>query len=86
MFELRVYKEAFKFLGRCQPDDKDRVVSAVKKLCEDPFRRDLDVKRLHGQLAGLYRLRVGDIRVVYELDQPEQVVTVHGISYRGSSY
>lgn len=86
MFELMVHKEAVKFLGRCNPDDKDRVVSAVKRLCEDPFRPDLDVKKLHGQLAGLYRLRVGDMRVVYEFSQTEQMITVHGISCRGSSY
>jgi mRNA interferase RelE/StbE len=41
---------------------------------------------LSGDLAGLYKLRVGDYRVVYEILHPEQVIVVHLIGHRREIY
>jgi len=39
-----------------------------------------------GDLAGLYKLRVGDYRVVYEVLHSEQVIVVHLIGHRREIY
>jgi mRNA interferase RelE/StbE len=41
---------------------------------------------LAGDLAGLYKLRVGDYRIAYQLLRSEQVIVVHLIGHRREVY
>jgi mRNA interferase RelE/StbE len=41
---------------------------------------------LSGDLAGLYKFRVGDYRIVYEVLSAEQVIMVHSIGHRREIY
>ena len=53
-------------------------------LAIDPLRPNNNVKALKGQSA--YRLRVGDWRVIYELEHNRLVVYVVNIGPRGGIY
>lgn len=44
-------------------------------LGDDPYRQDADVKKLTGP-SGLYRLRVGNHRVAYQINDGELVILV----------
>ncbi len=60
-----------------------RVLAACERLGEDPFPRQA------AKLSGadrLYRLRVGDYRIVYEVDTRGKAVTVHYVRHRGTAY
>ncbi len=39
-----------------------------------------------GDLAGFYKLRVGDYRVLYEILQDEQTIVIHMIGHRREIY
>jgi len=41
---------------------------------------------LSGPLADLYKLRVGDYRVLYDILQQEQVIVVHRVRHRREVY
>jgi len=41
---------------------------------------------LAGELSGLFKLRVGDYRVVYELLHAETAVVIHAIGHRRDIY
>lgn len=41
---------------------------------------------LTGKLAGLYKLKIGDWRVIYEIKHDEKVVTVHKVGHRREVY
>ena len=43
-----------------------------------------DVKILHGDLAGAFRLRLGDYRVLFTLE--EDVMRVFGVRHRSKAY
>lgn len=59
-----------------------RILKAVEgRLMTEPGRYGL---RLRRSLSGLWKLRVGDYRVVYELR--DKVVTVWAIRHRGTVY
>jgi mRNA interferase RelE/StbE len=50
---------------------------------------NLDVIRpevLTGELAGFYKLRVGDYRVIYEILHDVQTVVIHAIGHRSEIY
>jgi mRNA interferase RelE/StbE len=45
-----------------------------------------NIKLLKGELSGYYRYRVGDYRVIYEIDEHSKVVTVVLIGHRSRVY
>jgi len=64
-----------------------RIKHGLKKLESDPFRArpKADIKKLHGpEKPFLYRLRVGDYRVIYFVLGNEVKVT--DIIHRGKGY
>ena len=68
--------QAEKFL-RKQPDQvQQRIVAAIRGL---PLSGD--IKKLKGSCD--YRLRVGDMRIVYDIDHIEKVVYIKAIDSRG---
>lgn len=46
----------------------------------------LRLEALTGDLAGLYKLRVGDYRVIYEVLWDEQTIVIHAIGHRREIY
>jgi mRNA interferase RelE/StbE len=60
-----------------------RVVAHIEQLQNDPLPQP-SVK-LQGA-ERLYRLRVGDYRIVYELDREARLITIHYIRYRREVY
>jgi mRNA interferase RelE/StbE len=46
----------------------------------------VNFKSLEGNLSGLYKLRVGDWRVIYEVNHNDKVVTVHKVGHRKEIY
>ncbi|WP_405457655.1 type II toxin-antitoxin system RelE/ParE family toxin [Streptomyces sp. NBC_00101] len=52
-----------------------RILAALTALGEDPYREDADVKKLVGS-SGLYRLRVGNHRVAYQVENDRLVILV----------
>ncbi len=42
--------------------------------------------RLRGKLEGRYRLRVGDIRIIYRVEREERLVIIEAIGSRSDIY
>ncbi|MBI4449655.1 type II toxin-antitoxin system RelE/ParE family toxin [Candidatus Uhrbacteria bacterium] len=61
-----------------------RVIAHIKALALDPRPQD-KVKKLKGAET-LYRIRVGDYRVVYAVDDTARVVTVTRVQHRREVY
>lgn len=89
-FEVRLHRKAAKALKELDRGTRSRVVDALHGLEADPFRPrpGADIKKLHGTKgrADAYRLRVGNLRVVYEIDTGERVVLVTFILPRKIAY
>ena len=74
-------KPAEKFIVKLPQPEKKRVLRAISKL---PYEGD--IKRLQGEKShGLLRLRVGDYRVIYTIDDGLLVVCVTDAGNRGRS-
>jgi mRNA interferase RelE/StbE len=56
----------------------------IDRLAADPYGTPLDVKRLAGR-AG-FCLRVGDWRVIYELDNGTRILAVLDVRHRREAY
>ncbi len=47
---------------------------------------DVPAQALRGELSGLFELRVGDYRVIYEPLHEERVLVVHAVGHRREVY
>ena len=65
-FDVDVRKPARRQIRKLSPPVARRILEALNTLADDPHPRGDTVVRLKGH-QNLYRLRVGDWRVVYEL-------------------
>ena len=87
-FEIKLHPDAVKFLVNLNPETKERLKSGIKSLEIDPFksRSHADIKKLKGtkKRDDLYRLRVGDYRVIYAVE--ENTVLVLEIILRERGY
>ena len=61
-----------------------RIVSAIETLADDP--RPPGTKKLAGQELNLWRIRVGDYRIVYQIQDERLIVLVVRIGHRGDIY
>lgn len=75
-------KYAFRFTAAAQGQIRAldrpvamRVLTALTSLGDDPYREDADVEKLVGP-SGLYRLRVGNYRVAYLVQDGELTILV----------
>jgi len=60
-----------------------RVLKAIRDvLSQDPFVG----KRLKGEFEGVFSLRVGDYRVLYEVNAIEELVKLLMVEHRGRIY
>ena len=75
--------EAIKRAGR--KDIAGRILSALRLLEQDPFqaRPGLDIKPLAIAGGSVLRLRVGDYRILYEVDVASKKVFVTTLFHRG---
>ena len=82
MHEVLLSREAARSLERLTPATRTRILRALERARADP----LCGKKLRGELEGLLSLRVGEMRVVYELDPDQSAIVVHAIGPRGDVY
>jgi mRNA interferase RelE/StbE len=85
-------KYAFRFTAAAQRQlrsisrpDAMRILTALTALGDDPYAAHADVKKLTGP-SGLYRLRVGNYRVAYQIDDGRLVILVVKLGNRREVY
>lgn len=84
MFETRYAPEAIRQLRRMPANVARRVMARVDRVAADPRAADNNVSRLKGRPE--MRLRVGDWRVLFTIDEKAQVLKVLYIAPRGRVY
>jgi mRNA interferase RelE/StbE len=82
-YGIEYTKAAAKALGKMPREAVRRIRLAVDALAIDPF--PTGVKALQGQ-KGAYRIRVGDYRVIYEVERGQAIVLVIKIGDRREVY
>ena len=63
-----------------------RIRNGIKQLeeLENPLRHK-DVRDLEGKFQGYYRLRIGEYRLIFELDSAHKKIGIHAVGPRGKA-
>lgn len=83
-YEIRLSRRAHRYYERLPPEIAARLQRCFAALGRNPYGGG-DIKPIQGAM-GLYRCRVGDLRVMYEVDRQARVVTVLAILPRGDAF
>lgn len=83
MYRLSIKRSARKELDNLPDKTFLRIDKAISSLKQKPFPYPQS-RRLEGE--GAYRLRVGDYRVVYGVNEEENVITVFRVRHRKDVY
>lgn len=84
MYKVTFKQSAFKDLQRLPATAVKKVTVAIDGLAYDP--RPVGVKKLKDSSENLYRIRVGDYRVIYVVDEVVRIVNIRRIGHRKDIY
>ena len=82
-YQLEVKERAAKELSRVRPDVGRRLLQSIEFLASDPRPRP---SHKLSESENSYRLRVGDYRVLYQVDDEVKLVTIFKIGHRREVY
>lgn len=83
MYEVHIERRAVKELEKIDKHDQSTIAGKISSILScDPFPRGDNPLRLTGERA--YRLRIGDYRVLYTIE--ENMVLVYAIRHRKDAY
>lgn len=77
MYQIVIKKKAKKFIDKLPTNEKKRIVAAIVQLPNGE-----DIKKLKGHNE-LLRLRVGEYRIIYSVDNGKLVVYIVDAGNRG---
>ncbi|MGB7686661.1 MAG: type II toxin-antitoxin system RelE/ParE family toxin [Solirubrobacterales bacterium] len=86
-YEIRVTPEAARQIRKLDGAERERLEEALRQLARDSAdtpgsRGGKSLKRIRGRRDRFFRLRVGDMRVVFEVLKEERVLLVAGVVNR----
>ena len=84
MYSVTYVAEVTKILARLPRNLVKRIIERIEDVAAGPYQGHPNVTKLKGRDG--YRLRVGDWRVIYDLDDDNQVMIVLVIGPRGQVY
>ena len=73
-----------KALSKLPANWQKRIVAKIKEVAVSPYAMNNNVMKLQGRPG--YRLRVGDWRIIYELEDDRLVMLVLQVGTRGGIY
>ena len=82
-YAIEYERRAFKALQGIGRPDQPRMLRRIERLAEDP--RPVGAEKLSG-LGDAWRVRQGDFRIVYTIDDPAWIVTITKVGNRRDIY
>ncbi|MBI3609157.1 MAG: type II toxin-antitoxin system RelE/ParE family toxin [Nitrospirae bacterium] len=84
IYRIDFTPQALDDLSLLDPPTARRISSKIEWLAENCER--ITPEPLSAKYKGLYKLRIGDWRVLYTVKSQEHVVTIHAIGHRSKVY
>ncbi len=81
-FEVVLSAESEEFIKKCDKAVRNRILKSLRKLEDDPEIG----KPLTSILTGLWSLRIGDYRAIYQVKNSELIILVIKIGHRKNVY
>jgi mRNA interferase RelE/StbE len=84
MFEIKLDKQAEKFLNKCENDVFERILNKIDGLKINPVPQD--AKRILNYNLPAFRIRIGKYRAIYRINYEENRIIIVKIDKRDKVY
>jgi addiction module RelE/StbE family toxin len=90
--KIKLSKSASKFLKKLDDTSRENVIGKIGtlKTCLETQKvyppEELDIKKLKGELKGFSRIRVGKMRIIFQIRSATNEIFIYDINYRGNVY
>ncbi len=84
MYRVVLLKDAENDLKKLDREMARRIAKRIEWLSENA--ESISPMPLTGELSGLYKLRVGSYRVIYELSREKKLLVIYRIGHRREVY
>ena len=84
MYKITFKKEASKSLYKLPRNVAKTIREKLEAIAANPYAEHPNAKKLQGR--DVYRLRVGDWRVIYEIQNEQLVILILRVAPRGEVY
>lgn len=88
-WKFKYSKKAEKQFSKFEQGTKDRIDEKIKEMVEYYNNKEVprpDTKKLKGKYEGLYRLRVGDYRVLFRMSSKRKIIIIILVRKREDAY
>lgn len=82
MYRIELRRLAQRALDKLPKSDFQAVIEAIESLAQTPRPRGIEKVKS----TGLWRIRQGDYRIIYAIDDKESLVTVVRVGHRREIY
>jgi mRNA-degrading endonuclease RelE of RelBE toxin-antitoxin system len=90
--KIKLSKSAQKFLNKLSAENRNTVLKKIKFLKTSLEKQqiyppeELDIKKLKGDFKGFSRIRVGKIRIIFQILTETEEIVIYDIDFRGNIY
>ncbi|MEM2059349.1 MAG: type II toxin-antitoxin system RelE/ParE family toxin [Archaeoglobaceae archaeon] len=90
-WKLIYHRNAIKFLKKLEKEKREHILDKLYELLNSMEKgilpiRTMDIKRLKGKWEGFFRLRVGELRIIFRIDVESKKILIYNIHFRERSY
>ena len=82
MYQIELRSRAQRVLDRLPKTDFRAVIEAIKELAQTPMPRGVEKVKS----TGLWRIRQGDYRIIYAIDDNRQIIIIVRVGHRREIY
>jgi len=82
MYKIELRRQVQRSLDKLPKSDFGAVIGAIRDLAQTPRPRGIEKVKT----TGLWRIRQGDYRIIYAIDDKERLITVVRVGHRREIY
>ena len=83
MYEVYIERAAEKDLKKLPAEDFHRIIPTIKALSDEP--RPYGCRKITGSKSD-WRIRIGEYRIIYEINEKEKAVRIFRVKHRRDAY
>ncbi len=82
--DIKIPNRHLRRIRKLPPKIQSKIFENLEELKENPFNPILDIDPLKGKYKSFYRLRIGEMRIIYYIEEGDIVVSA--FDFRGDIY
>ena len=86
MYKIEFLEEAYKEFKKLDRPVQEIIKNKLDILAQNPEILKNNIKQLKGKYSGLFRLRVGNYRIIYKIDNEKILIVIVRIGHRKEIY